>query len=383
MAGIDLVLGGMRDLRSGVRGLGDDITQAQEIKAQRENEGLKRQKAEEIANVRLGLSDDLDVINEKIVDPSYTQEQFAQDIGPISKKAIEIGDMSVLSGLEDARQVFQDRSKLKVAERQNESAAEREKRVASQRDQDIAFKSREEIRTIKDRHRKASEDTVTRGNAFRQIQTVAEGEPSAAGDLSLIFSYMKVLDPPSTVREGEQALAENARGVPDSIRNMYNKVVAGERLTPEQRKDFQNQAENIYRSALTKQQSVDDEALAELREAVGGDEKAFNEARKKAISRTAKDELADLDKAKKERDAKAQDESAKNATNISGETVPKLKVFGRAAGEKLYELNKGPVDAAIKAAEAREGRTYTPSEKNQIISEWALKQGIKIDPNLP
>jgi hypothetical protein len=38
-------------------------------------------------------------------------------------------------------------------------------------------------------------------SAHRTIQTVAKN-PSAAGDLSLIFSYMKLLDPESSVREG-------------------------------------------------------------------------------------------------------------------------------------------------------------------------------------
>lgn len=73
-------------------------------------------------------------------------------------------------------------------------------------------------------------------------------KPSAAGDISMIFSYMRMLDPTSTVREGEFATAQQAGGIPDRIVNTYNKLVNGERLSPDQRRDFINQAENIYKS---------------------------------------------------------------------------------------------------------------------------------------
>jgi len=61
---------------------------------------------------------------------------------------------------------------------------------------------------------------------------------TAAGDLSAIFSYMKILDPESVVREGEQATAKNAAGISDRIRNLYNAALKGVKLTPEQRIDF-------------------------------------------------------------------------------------------------------------------------------------------------
>lgn len=87
---------------------------------------------------------------------------------------------------------------------------------------------------------------IVRGS-YSRILSLSQ-KPSAAGDLGLIFSYMKLLDPPSTVREGEQATAEQARGVPDRIRNLYNKVVTGQKLTPEQRADFVERAKEMYSS---------------------------------------------------------------------------------------------------------------------------------------
>lgn len=78
----------------------------------------------------------------------------------------------------------------------------------------------------------------------------------AAGDLSLIFSYMKMLDPGSVVREGEFATAQNAAGVPERILNVYNRIASGERLTPGQRKLFTGQAESLYNAAQKREGEV-------------------------------------------------------------------------------------------------------------------------------
>tara|TARA_B110000090_G_scaffold208127_1_gene261127 strand:- start:4530 stop:6329 length:1800 start_codon:yes stop_codon:yes gene_type:complete len=72
---------------------------------------------------------------------------------------------------------------------------------------------------------------------YTKIKTSAEAD-SAAGDMSLIFAYMKMLDPDSVVREGEQATAENARGMPEGLANLYNKAITGEKMGEDQRADF-------------------------------------------------------------------------------------------------------------------------------------------------
>ena len=64
----------------------------------------------------------------------------------------------------------------------------------------------------------------------------------------MIFTYMKVLDPTSVVREGEQATAQNAAGIPERTRNLYNKLMTGERLTKSQRADFVKSAVGLFQS---------------------------------------------------------------------------------------------------------------------------------------
>jgi len=88
---------------------------------------------------------------------------------------------------------------------------------------------------------------------FQEVKSaygrVLVSEDTAVGDLSLIFGYMKMLDPGSVVREGEFATAQNAAGVPERIQNIYNRVISGQRLSASQRDSFKGQAKKLYESA--------------------------------------------------------------------------------------------------------------------------------------
>jgi hypothetical protein len=94
---------------------------------------------------------------------------------------------------------------------------------------------------------KSASDFVKVRDSFGRIRAAAE-DPSAAGDLALIFNFMKTLDPGSVVRESEFATAQNAAGVPDRTIALYNRVLRGERLAPNTREDFVNKAEVLFRS---------------------------------------------------------------------------------------------------------------------------------------
>ena len=98
-------------------------------------------------------------------------------------------------------------------------------------------------------------------NAFQKIKSAALN-PSAANDISLIFGFMKAVDPISTVREGEAATAENARGVSEDIRNLYNKVSSGQRLSQAQRQDFLQSAYGLVESQMPNSQQLIDRYTA-------------------------------------------------------------------------------------------------------------------------
>lgn len=69
--------------------------------------------------------------------------------------------------------------------------------------------------------------------------------PNGPGDIGLIFNYMKMLDPNSAVREGEYASAENSGGIAQSISNLYNKALKGNRLSADTRKSIMSEADKL------------------------------------------------------------------------------------------------------------------------------------------
>lgn len=92
---------------------------------------------------------------------------------------------------------------------------------------------------------KDSKPYVDIKNSFQNMVDAAS-QPSGAGDIKMVYTFMKLLDPTSVVREGEATTAAKAGGVPARIVNIYNGLVNGEKLSPKVREDFINQAQSIY-----------------------------------------------------------------------------------------------------------------------------------------
>jgi len=103
--------------------------------------------------------------------------------------------------------------------------------------------------TLRDDFVKASKDFTTVRDFYDRMKAAG---PTGAGDLSLVFSYMKMLDPGSTVREGEYATAQNAAGVPEGLRGLINNVVGGGKLSAEARQQIKDQAGKIWSQALNR-----------------------------------------------------------------------------------------------------------------------------------
>jgi hypothetical protein len=85
-------------------------------------------------------------------------------------------------------------------------------------------------------------------DSYNRIQASATN-PSPAGDLAMIFNYMKMLDPGSVVRESEFATAATAKPLLERLGISFDAVSAvweGKKLTPEQRNDFLSRAQKLY-----------------------------------------------------------------------------------------------------------------------------------------
>lgn len=83
--------------------------------------------------------------------------------------------------------------------------------------------------------------------AWRRLHAAGD-DATPAGDVGLLTAYMKIIDPTSSVKQGEFAEASQTGSVPQVVVGLYNRVITGQRLTPEQRKDFLRQADNLART---------------------------------------------------------------------------------------------------------------------------------------
>lgn len=90
--------------------------------------------------------------------------------------------------------------------------------------------------------------TVEIKNTAKDLEKLGEIK-SGPASIALVFKFMKALDPTSVVREGEFALAEQSAGIPENVRNIYNKLIEGERLGDVQINQFIEAAQKLSNSA--------------------------------------------------------------------------------------------------------------------------------------
>lgn len=105
---------------------------------------------------------------------------------------------------------------------------------------------------LRDEYRGLSKPFIDVRDSYGRIQESAKN-PSAAGDLSMIFNYMKMLDPESVVRESEFATAAASGSYGARIQGLVNRALSGERLADSVRQDFIKRAEALYKRQLATQ----------------------------------------------------------------------------------------------------------------------------------
>lgn len=98
-------------------------------------------------------------------------------------------------------------------------------------------------------------DTQLLASAYKKVASASE---NAAGDMSLIYGFMKILDPGSSVREGEFANAEQVGGAAAKFLNLYNKTIEGQRLTPAVRAQMKAEAGRLWAAQKVRFQTVAD-----------------------------------------------------------------------------------------------------------------------------
>jgi len=85
---------------------------------------------------------------------------------------------------------------------------------------------------------KGPKDTAT---AYQTMYNAATN-PTQKGDTTMLYTFFKVLDPQSTVREGEIEMIKQSRSIPEKFKGMAQKLANGQTLLESERADLLNQA---------------------------------------------------------------------------------------------------------------------------------------------
>lgn len=214
---------------------------------------------------------------------TMTPDQFAENINNIINNAVRTSQLATESGLQVTppetieslrNQLLATASQTQVA--QNVGAAEGTKRVSQagavtsaidpnatapsqeallaskaivpdttgQQDAQNQFANADKLRAD---YNTLTKDFRTINDSFGRIKVSAKN-PTAAGDLSMIFNYMKMLDPGSVVRESEFQNAAASGSYGAQIQGMVQKALTGKRLADEIRDDFLSRAKLLYAS---------------------------------------------------------------------------------------------------------------------------------------
>jgi len=98
---------------------------------------------------------------------------------------------------------------------------------------------------------KGPKDTAT---AYQTMYNAATN-PTQKGDTTMLYTFFKVLDPQSTVREGEIEMIKQSRSIPEKFKGMAQKLASGKTLLESERADLLNQA---YQYVANQQRGVNE-----------------------------------------------------------------------------------------------------------------------------
>lgn len=157
-------------------------------------------------------------------------------VSPIGKIAQDVEAGRIPQSVLDAQ--------IRVEERAGDEGLTLQQRIA------------EEAR-LRGEYAKRTEDLSAAERNFSVIETSAQ-DNSGAGDIALVTSFMKMLDPGSVVRETEFATAANAGGLLARLSTIAQRVESGQFLTPAQRADFQRLARQYLEASQEQEVRVQD-----------------------------------------------------------------------------------------------------------------------------
>lgn len=110
--------------------------------------------------------------------------------------------------------------------------------------------------TLRDEFSKLTADFRIVQTSYENIRTAAKAN-DGAGDMSMLYSYVRLLDPTSVVRESEFATAAASGSFGERVQGAVARVLSGARMPESLRESFVRESKNLYE---TQRKSHDDVA---------------------------------------------------------------------------------------------------------------------------
>lgn len=90
-------------------------------------------------------------------------------------------------------------------------------------------------------------------NSWNKVQSAGK---TGAGDLTVLYSYIKALDPESVVREGEINLLKAAESVPGNVITAYKRAKEGKAISDELRQELTTEIGHLYNDKAKQQKEL-------------------------------------------------------------------------------------------------------------------------------
>ena len=137
----------------------------------------------------------------------------------------------------------------------NESPHERKLRQTRESEKPKELFSQED--KLRDEFRNESKEWKIISDSYHKIASAAK-LATGAGDLGITYGVIKMLDPTTGVKEGEEAKLDNTKNVSERILSAYNNARTGQRLLPRERKDLVKLAHTLYKEKAGQQKKTED-----------------------------------------------------------------------------------------------------------------------------
>lgn len=208
-----------------------------------------------------GIYSDMGKLDQQKAQQDLAQKRLAEE-SALETRKVDLSEQNMTAGREfEQRKLDQSQSNFDAELEYKKGHDNKVLAAKTGESKKANVKNEFELRKEYKKDSKVTDDVI---DAYGRVKAGVSGEANGATDMALIFGYMKLLDPGSTVREGEYASAAQTRSIPDGVVAMYNKAIDSKAasLTPQQRQQFLAQAKAQFAARLGEQIKIDDEYSA-------------------------------------------------------------------------------------------------------------------------